>query len=64
MPLPLVVLNVFQLLIDFGADLCDFDERGQTPLDLAIREGYFDCALLLIQSGARVENIVNGSYSS
>ena len=52
--------ETLEFLIDEGADVNTYDERSCTPLDLAIKGGYFDCALLLINAGARVENIVNG----
>lgn len=49
-----------KLLLENDAEMNALEERGFTPLDLAIRGGYFDCALLLINAGARVEKIVNG----
>lgn len=52
--------ETLEFLVEEGADVNMYDQRGCTPLDLAIQGGYFDCALLLIKAGARVENIVNG----
>ena len=53
-------LECLQLLIENDAETNCLDHRGLTPLDLAIRGGFFDCALVLINAGARVEKIING----
>ena len=52
--------ETLEYLVEQGAGVNMYDQRGFTPLDLAIQGDFFDCALLLIQSGAKVENIVNG----
>jgi ankyrin repeat protein len=39
-------------LLDAGADVAIADKLGQTPLDIAIREGYTDIIVLLQQAGA------------
>lgn len=52
--------ETLEFLVEEGADVNMYDQRGCSPLDLAIKGGFFDCALLLIKAGARVENIVNG----
>ena len=47
-------------LIEFGAQVNTLDSQGFSPLDFAVRGGYFDCAALLIKGGAEIKRIVHG----
>ena len=49
-----------QELVSRGVVLDVIDSQGCSPLDFAVRGGYFDCAAYLIEAGADIENIVNG----
>ena len=52
--------EAMQYLIEMEVDVNMLDASGQSPLDYAIRAGFFDCACLLISSGAKVERVVDG----
>lgn len=49
------------LLLDAGADINACDKGGSTPLHICTREGYLECAKLLVERGAdRAAKPVNG----
>jgi len=45
-------IKMVDLLIKYGADLKIFDKKGETVLHIALREGQYDIALLLLDKGA------------
>ncbi len=53
-------INSLKLLLAKGANINAADEAGRTALDVAVRNGFFDCASELIQNGSKVEQIASG----
>jgi len=47
-----------KLLIDQGATLNAQDNKGLTPLLFAISNGELDCAIILIQAGAKIDTSI------
>lgn len=52
--------GALKLLLDFGAEVEFQDDNGRTTLEIALLAGNFDCASLLINSGACMCNVVDG----
>ncbi|RDD41757.1 Ankyrin repeat domain-containing protein 17 [Trichoplax sp. H2] len=55
--------HIVKLLLDFNSNIEHKTKDGCTPLMLAAREGHFDVAMLLLDSGAEV-NVASGSENN
>ena len=53
--------RVIEVLLYFGAEINIQNSDGDYPLDLAVREGNYDIAQFLIEKGACLDNVVNGT---
>jgi len=53
--------RVIEILLFFGAEINIQNADGDFPLDLAVREGNYDIAQFLIEKGACLDNVVNGT---
>ena len=53
--------RVIEVLLYFGAEINIQSSDGDYPLDLAVREGNYDIAQFLIENGACLDNVVNGT---
>ena len=53
--------KVIEMLFCFGAKINVKNADGDYPLDLAVRAGNYDIAQYLIEKGACMENVVNGT---
>ena len=53
--------RVIEVLLYFGAKINIRSSDGDYPLDLAVREGNYDIAQFLIEKGACLDNVVNGT---
>ena len=53
-------IDVIKLMVDKGADVNAKTWAQWTPAKLAVTYGHFEVAQLLLDSGARVDDIVNG----
>ena len=50
-----------EILIDEGANINLITSLGEYPLDIAVRTGNFDIAQFLIEKGARLDNVIDGT---
>lgn len=53
--------QIVEMLICFGAKINLKSKDGDYPLDLAVRAGSFSVAQYLIEKGACVDNVINGT---
>ena len=53
--------QIVEMLICFGAKINLKSKDGDYPLDLAVRAGSFSVAQYLIERGACVDNVINGT---
>lgn len=53
--------KVIEMLFFFGAKINVKTSEGDFPLDLAVRAGNYDIAQYLIEKGACLDNVVNGT---
>lgn len=52
--------RALQLLINSGAKVDFLDVNKRTSLEISLLAGNFDCAVLLIENGACMQNIIHG----
>ena len=52
-----------EILINEGAKVNFPNNNGEYPLDIAVKNGNFEIAQFLIEKGARLDNVINGTPS-